>query len=85
VPAVSSESQFIRLWTDEKNAEIDYTGAGFSPIEHKGGQEMSKIDAGKALKQGLWWGAVLLAGTALVVGAGMRKRPEIRCAYKPER
>ena len=43
---------------------------------------MNKESVGNAFKRNWWWGAALLAGTAIAVGVGTRKRPEIRCAYK---
>jgi hypothetical protein len=43
---------------------------------------MSNTRDGKGFWRNWWWGAALLAGTAIVLGARARKRPNIRCAYK---
>jgi hypothetical protein len=44
---------------------------------------MNTIGEKRGIGRNWWWGgAALLAGTAIVLGARARKRPNIRCAYK---
>ena len=43
---------------------------------------MNKMSEGRGLGRNWWWGAALLAGTAIVLGVHARKRPNIQCAYK---
>jgi hypothetical protein len=43
---------------------------------------MSKMRRSKGFRRNWWWGVALLAGPAVLLGMRVRKRPNIRCAYR---